>query len=164
MLALLESEQSLIIKICLVNAERLMVSLLAAQVNLAFQTAVFASLAIGILFTRKRKIKAHAQIMLAAVVLNLAAFMAVMAPELRTFNFAGTGVSSLIAIVHGFFGSLALVLSIWVVGVWLMGPLMDVPVKIRCYGSLNRKLMRAAVSLWLVSLILGFLLYALLYA
>jgi uncharacterized membrane protein YozB (DUF420 family) len=140
-----------------------MVSLLAAQVNLAFQTAVFALLAFGTLFMRKRKVKAHAQIMLAAVILNLVSFIAVMAPALRNVSAGVTGTSSFLAVVHGSVGGLALLLSVWVVGIWLLSPLMVVPVKMRCYGALNKKLMRAVLFLWLASLILGFILYATLY-
>jgi uncharacterized membrane protein YozB (DUF420 family) len=141
-----------------------MVSLLVAQVNLAFQTAVFALLAIGMLFMRKRKVKAHAQIMLAAVVLNIVSLTAVMAPALRNVSVGVAGASSILAIVHVSVGGLALVLSVWVVGIWLLAPLIVVPVRMRCYGALNKKLMRAVLFLWLASLIFGFLLYAMLYA
>jgi uncharacterized membrane protein YozB (DUF420 family) len=140
-----------------------MVSLVVAQVNFAFQTAVFVLLVAGFLFMRKNKVKAHAQVMLATVVLNIASFIAVMAPDFRNFSFALTGASSSLALVHAFIGGLTLLLSVWIVGVWLMSPLIVVPVKARCYGALNKKLMFGLVFLWFVSLILGFLLYAILY-
>lgn len=140
-----------------------MVSLLTAQVNLAFQTAVFLSLVAGLLLIRRRKIKAHAQVMLAAVVLNIVSFMAIMAPALQSIHMDDSSTSALLAMVHGSIGAVALLLSIWVVGVWLMSPLMVVPAKMRCYGSLNKKLMVVVLSLWFASLILGFLLYAVLY-
>jgi uncharacterized membrane protein YozB (DUF420 family) len=140
-----------------------MVSLLVAQVNLAFQTAVFALLAVGVLFMRKRKVKAHAQIMLAAVVLNIVSFMAVMASAFRNVSAGATSAPFLLALVHGSVGGLALLLSVWVVGGWLLSPLIVVPVKMRCYGGLNKKLMWAVLFLWLASLILGLLLYATLY-
>lgn len=142
----------------------MMVSLLAAQVNLAFQIAVFASLAVGLLLIRRRKIKAHAQVMLAAVVLNVVSFMAIMAPAMQSLKMGSLNVSAMLAAVHGFVGGAALLLSIWVVGVWLMSPLMVVPARMRCYGSMSKKLMVAVLSLWLSSLILGFLLYAALHA
>ncbi len=141
-----------------------MVSLLVAQVNLAFQVAVFVLLAVGSLFMRKQKVKAHAQVMLAAVVLNIVSFIAVMAPALRNVTAAVTGASSMLAMLHGAIGGLALLLSVWVVGVWLMSPLMVVPVKMRCSGVLNRRIMSAVLFLWLASLILGFVLYATLHA
>lgn len=141
-----------------------MVSLLMAQVNLTFQTLVFFSLVAGLLLIRKRKIRAHAQVMLAAVVLNIVSFLAIMAPALQSINMNVKSASAVLVMVHGLIGGIALLLSVWVVGVWLMSPLMVVPVKMRCYSSLNKKLMAAIVSTWLVSLILGFLLYAVLYA
>jgi len=140
-----------------------MVSLLVAQVNLAFQAAVFALLAVGMLFMRKRKVKAHAQIMLASVVLNIVSFIAVMAPALRNVSAKATGDSLILVVLHVSVGGLALLLSVWVVGRWLLSPLMVVPVKMRCYGALNKKLMWAVLFLWLASLILGFLLYTILF-
>ncbi|MGO8807266.1 MAG: hypothetical protein ACLQO7_11820 [Candidatus Bathyarchaeia archaeon] len=137
-----------------------MVSLLVAQVNIVFQTALFVLLFVSILFIRKRKIKAHAQITLAVVVLNIVSFVAVMS---SAFSKVSSGLSSTtysLAMIHGSVGGLALLLSVWVVGVWLLSPLMVVPVKFRCSGALNRRLMFALAFLWFASLILGFLLYA----
>jgi len=139
-----------------------MVSLLVAQVNLTFQAAVFALLTVSLVLARKRKIKFHAQVMLTAVVFNLVSLMAVMAPVLHSITL-GSGVSSLLAMAHGSIGASASLLSIWVVGVWLMQPLMDVPARLQCSGSLNRKLMVTVLLLWLISLILGFVLYGALY-
>jgi len=121
-------------------------------------------LAVAILFIHKRKINAHAQIMLAAVVLNIVSFVAVMSSAFPKVTVGVKNASSTIAMVHGFLGGLAFLLGVWVVGVWLLSPLMVVPAKIRCYGDLNKKLMRAVVFLWFASLVLGFLLYAIIYA
>jgi uncharacterized membrane protein YozB (DUF420 family) len=141
-----------------------MVSLLVAQVNLIFQAAVFVLLVIGFMIVRKRKIKSHAQVMLAAVVLNLVSFMAIMAPATRSVASGDSGDPAFIAIAHGTIGAIALLLGIWVVGIWLMRPLMAVPARLQCYGALNKKLMLAVLFLWFTSLILGFVLYASLYA
>jgi len=141
-----------------------MVSLLVAQVNLAFQTGLLVLLAVSSLFIRKRKINAHAQIMLAAVVLNIVSFIAVMSSALTKVTVAVTAASSVLAMLHGSIGGLALLLSVWVVGVWLLSPLMVVPAKVRCYTALNKKLMSAVVLLWFASLALGLLLYATLHA
>ena len=141
-----------------------MVSLLVAQVNLAFQTSLFILLAIGFLLGRKRKIKVHAQLMLAAVVLNLASFFAIMAPAMSMVIRQAS--SSLVALgmLHGAVGAVALLLGLWVVGSWLLSPLMTAPVKARCYSTLNKKLMWAVLFSWLASLVLGYLLYMTLYA
>ena len=50
------------------------------QIDLFFQISIFAVLAVGMLVERKHKIKAHAQLMLATVVLNIVSFLAVMGP------------------------------------------------------------------------------------
>ena len=57
-----------------------MVAFFAAQVDLILQVSIFVFLTVGLLFERKRKIKTHARLMLAAVVLNLISFFAFMAP------------------------------------------------------------------------------------
>ena len=139
---------------------RLMVSLLVAQINLVFQAAVLALLAGGFAFTRRRKTKNHAQIMLAAAVLNIVSFLAVMAPAVPSITAGGT---SFLAMLHGSIGGLTLLLSVWVLGVWLVTPLMNVPARFRCYGALNKKIMSVILAVWLVSLVMGFLLYAALY-
>jgi hypothetical protein len=108
---------------------------------------------------RKRKTKAHAQLMLAAVVLNLASFVVVMGPA---WDNVGEGTSNslgLIAMGHVGFGALAFLLSFWLVGVWLVSPWLAKPLKIYCYGNLNKKLMWAVLILWFTSLFLGAFLY-----
>ena len=136
-----------------------MVSLFVAQVNLVFQTALFVLLFVSILFIRKRKVKAHAQIMLSVVVLNVVSFVAVMSSAFSKVSLGLSSTTQSLAMMHGSVGGLALLLSVWVVGVWLLAPLMVVPVRLRCSSALNKKLMFALVFLWFVSLILGFLLY-----
>jgi hypothetical protein len=67
-------------------------------------------------------------------------------------------------LLHGFIGRLVLLLSVWFVGVWLMSPLMVVPVKMQSSGGFNRRLMPVVLFLWLASLVLSFLLHATLHA
>lgn len=57
-----------------------MVSFFAAQVDLILQVSIFVFLIVGFVVQRKRKIKTHARLMLAAVVLNLISFFVIMAP------------------------------------------------------------------------------------
>lgn len=136
-----------------------MVSAFVAQVNIVFQVIVFALLAVGFAVMRKRKIKLHAQLMLAAVVLNLVSFMAVMAPAWDNVGELRAGGLSVIAMAHVSLGGLAMLLSIWVVGTWLLPPLFLQSAKVRCYGKVNKRLMWAVLGLWLASLIMGFFLY-----
>lgn len=141
-----------------------MVSLLLAQVNLAFQAAVFILLVVGFLFVRRKKIRAHAQIMLAAVVLTIVSFLGIMAPSLMSISSSAKGTPLILAMIHGTIGVLVLLLSLWVVGVWLMSPFMVVPIKIRCNSAFNKRLMSTIIFLWLASLILGVVLYIALHA
>lgn len=139
-------------------------SLLLAQVNLAFQAAVFILLVVGFLFVRRKKIRAHAQIMLAAVVLTIVSFLGIMAPSLMSISSSAKGTPLILAMIHGTIGGLVLLLSLWVVGVWLMSPFMVVPIKIRCNSAFNKRLMSTIIFLWLASLILGVVLYIALHA
>jgi len=136
-----------------------MISAFVAQVNVVFQVVIFVLLAMGILFERKHKVQVHGQIMLAAVVLNLVSFLAVMAPGLGNVGEGMVGGLSSVGIVHVSFGGLAMLSSLWVVGTWLLPLLSTKPMKARCYGALNKRLMWAVLGLWLTSLIMGFFLY-----
>ena len=129
------------------------------QVDFIFQVSIFIVLAVGMLVLRKRKIKAHAQLMLAAVLLNLVSFIAVMGPAWDNVGEGVAGVLGTVAIGHVGSGALALLLSFWIVGSWLLSPLLMKPLKISCYGTLNKRVMWAILLLWATSLILGLFLY-----
>ncbi|MGA3111515.1 MAG: hypothetical protein ABSE15_05710 [Candidatus Bathyarchaeia archaeon] len=109
------------------------------EVDLFLQASIFAILAAGTLLERKHKVKIHAQLMLAAVVLNIVSFLAVMGPALGNIGEATTGTLGYVAMGHVSLGALAFLLSFWIVGSWLVTPLMPQPLKIRCYGALNKK-------------------------
>ncbi len=68
-----------------------MVSFFAAQVDLVLQISISVLLIAGFAIERKRKVKAHANLMLAAVVLNLVSFIAIMAPAWDNVGEGGTG-------------------------------------------------------------------------
>ena len=132
------------------------------EVDLFFQASIFAVLAVGMLFERKHKTQLHAQLMLSAVVLNIVSFLAVMGPALHSVREGVSGPLGFVAVGHVSLGGLAFLLSFWVVGSWLVSPLLAQPLKIRCYGSFNKKVMWAIMISWLASLLLGFFLYAML--
>ncbi len=131
------------------------------QIDLVFQASIFVILAVGMAVERKHKIKWHAQLMLAALVLSIVSFLAVMGPAWDNVGDGVVGTLGIVAMGHVGSGGLALILSFWVVGSWLSSPLLMPSLKISCYGALNKKLMWAVLLLWLSSLILGFFLYAL---
>jgi len=70
------------------------------QIDLVFQITIFATLSVGMTVERKRKIKAHAQLMLAAVVLNIISFVAVMGPAWDNVGEGAAGTMGIIAMGH----------------------------------------------------------------
>ena len=85
-----------------------MVSFLAPQVDLFLQISIFIFLIAGFAVERKRKVKAHANLMLAAVVLNLVSFVAIMAPAWDNVGEGGGGGLSTIGMLHVTFGGLTI--------------------------------------------------------
>src|SRR5450759_4614485 len=88
----------------------------AAQVDLVLQVSIFILLFVGFAVKRKRKIKAHANFMLAAVILNIVSFIAIMAPAWDNVGEGGTGGLSTIGMLHVTFGGLTMLSSLWVLG------------------------------------------------
>ena len=136
-----------------------MVSLLVAQVNLLFQVTIFLLLLAGVLFERRKNVRVHGQLMLAAAVLNVTSFLAVMGPSWSSLWAEASGRVQVVALAHGVLGGLALLLSFWLVGSWLSSPLLAQPLQTRCYSALNKKIMWAVLFLWLTSLAVGFYLF-----
>jgi len=136
-----------------------MVSFFAAQVDLVLQVSIFVFLVVGFVVERKRKVKAHANLMLVAVVLNLVSFVAIMAPAWDNVGEGSAGGLSIIGLLHVTFGGLTMLSSLWVLGTWIVPTLLMQNAKLRCYGKLNKRIMWVVLTLWLVSLIMGFVLY-----
>jgi hypothetical protein len=136
-----------------------MVSLLIAQIDLAIQVTILALLLSGLIARRQRKIKAHAWVMLVAVILNLVSFAAIMGPAWDNVGEGGTGGLSTAAMLHVTFGGLAMLSSFWVLGTWLIPSLLLQNPKISCYGTLNKRIMTAVTVLWIAALAAGFVLF-----
>jgi uncharacterized membrane protein YozB (DUF420 family) len=136
-----------------------MFSLFAAQVDLVLQISIFVFLAVGLVVESKRKIKAHARLMLAAVVLNMVSFLAIMGPAWDNVGEGGAGSLSTVGIVHVALGGLTILASFWVLGMWLVPTLLMQSAKLRCYGKLNKRIMTAVTFMWLGALVVGFVLY-----
>ena len=136
-----------------------MVSLLVAQVDMFFQVTIFVLLLVGILFGRQGKDKIHGQVTLTAAVLNVASFLAVMVPSWSSIWANSSGTLKIATLTHGFLGGVTLILSFWLVGSWLSGPLVTQEMQNRCYGATNKKVMWAVLFIWLASLIGGFFLF-----
>ncbi len=131
-----------------------------AQLDLILQVSIFVFLIVGLAVERRRKIQVHARLMMAAVILNLVSFFAIMAPAWDSIG-EGGGLSSLstIGMLHVGLGSLTMLSSFWVLGVWIFPRLLMQNDKLRCYGKTNKRIMAAVTILWLSALIVGFILY-----
>jgi uncharacterized membrane protein YozB (DUF420 family) len=136
-----------------------MVSFYAAQIDLVLQISIFVFLTVGLAVERKRKIEAHARLMMAAVILNLISFFAIMAPAWDNVGEGGTGSLSSVGMAHVVFGGLTMLASFWVLGTWLAPRLLLQSDKLRCYGKLNKRIMTAVTVLWLAALTAGFILF-----
>jgi len=136
-----------------------MVSFFSAQVDLILQVSIFIFLSVGLVVERKRKIKTHARLMRAAVVLNLVSFLAIMAPAWDNVGEGGAGGLSTIGMLHVALGGLTMLSSFWVLGTWLVPTLLLQSDKMRCYSQLNKRIMTVVTVMWLSALIAGFILF-----
>jgi hypothetical protein len=68
------------------------------------QVSIFVFLIVGLMVKRKRKITTHARLMLAAVILNLVSFSAIIAPAWDNVGEGGVGGLSTVGMLHVGFG------------------------------------------------------------
>ncbi|MDH7563329.1 MAG: DUF420 domain-containing protein [Candidatus Bathyarchaeota archaeon] len=133
--------------------------LIPPQINAALQIAILVILSASMGFKRKKKYRQHGALTLIATVLNLFSFLLVMLPSalgkeiVQTQPFHAVSVAIL---SHSVVGAVTVLLSVWLVAAWrLRSETKD------CFKRKN--LMRATIALWMLSLVLGFLVYAYLY-
>lgn len=132
---------------------------ISPQVNAMFQLIILALLVVGIGIKRRKKFALHGMIMLAAVILNLFSFFLIMLPSLLRTEIIITQplqAVSIVALIHSSVGLVVMILGIWLVASWHLQSSIK-----NCFK--NKRLMRLASVLWLVVLLIGFLLYYLLY-
>jgi uncharacterized membrane protein YozB (DUF420 family) len=131
-----------------------------SQVNLGLQVVILVLLFSSYLLKRGGKFFVHGRLMLTAVILNLVGFLLVMGPSLVSLTadlFAGLSlVASLIVLIHAALGSIVLILGIWIVGSWRLRSNVQPCVR-------KKHVMRITIVLWIITLLLGVYVYALLY-
>ncbi len=129
------------------------------QVNAALQIVILVILSASMWFKRKNKHWQHGAMTLVATVLNLFSFLLVMLPSALGKEIVQTQPFHSVSIVilsHSAIGAITVVSGIWLVAAWhLQSATKD------CFKRKN--LMRITMALWMLSLILGFVLYAYLY-
>lgn len=131
-----------------------------AQINLVFQVVIMLVLLLGYVLRRRSRLFSHGTVMLIAVMLNAISIFLVMGPSLlarlgaiQGSPFDGRSVATL---VHAGLGSFVEVLGVWIVGSWHLRSSTQLCAK-------NRKIMKLTLVLWIMSITLGFLLYASIY-
>ena len=130
-----------------------------ADVNLLFQIAIFIFLVVGLSAKFKRRYLTHGAIMAIALILNTASILTVMVPSFlaNPSLFESFPRLSPVTITHITIGSLAEALGIFLVAMWALS-IHNVE------GCIERKrIMLVTIILWLVNLILGMYVYAILY-
>ncbi len=132
---------------------------ISPQVNAMFQLIILVLLVVGIGMKWRKKLSLHGMIMLVAVILNLFSFVLIMLPSLLRTEIIITQplqAVSIVALIHSSVGLVVMILGIWLVASWHLQSSIK-----NCFK--NKRLMRLTSILWLVALLMGFLLYYLLY-
>lgn len=122
--------------------------------SLVIQLVVLGLLLGGIWLKAMKKFRQHGIIMLIAVVLHAVMVFAWMIPIYRSFS-GSINLADLITViipVHALAGIVALILGIWLVASWRLQTDMKT-----CFAKKN--VMRVTITIWLIALIIGIILY-----
>jgi uncharacterized membrane protein YozB (DUF420 family) len=130
---------------------------LVATSSLFIQIVVLILLIGGYWLKRMKKFRQHGITMLTAVVLHTVMILAWMMPSFSSL--LGSSVSINLAdmivvtiLVHAFMGIAADLLGIWLVASWRLRADMKT-----CFAK--KSIMRVTITLWLIALVLGIILY-----
>ena len=133
---------------------------ISPQVNAMFQLIILVLFVVSIGMKWRKKFALHGMIMLVAVILNLFSFILIMLPSLLRTEIIITQplqAVSIVTLIHSSVGLVVMILGIWLMASWHLQSSIK-----NCFK--NKRLMRLTSILWLVVLLMGFLLYYLLYA
>jgi uncharacterized membrane protein YozB (DUF420 family) len=130
--------------------------------NLSFQLLIFVLAILGVILILRRSLVKHCRLLNLAIILNLISVFVVMVPSFFQFTRALTlaGLRSLevlIMMTHGAVGTVALILSVVVV----LRMTNRVPTLARIAPAMS--LMRVTFLLWLLSLLMGLMIYRSIY-
>lgn len=134
---------------------------LIGTTSLIIQVVVLLLLIVGYRYKRKLKFKQHGTITAAAVGLHLVMIFAVMIPAFIILlpGAVNTPLNSisLITLIHGITGIVAIAFGAYLVAVWGFRSNLK-----SCF--LRKKLMRYTLAVWVTSLIFGIVMYGVFYA
>ncbi|MCW4023064.1 MAG: hypothetical protein ACOWW1_02445 [archaeon] len=134
---------------------------LHTDLNLLAQILTLAIIFVSLYYKRKGKLKHHGATMGIAVIVHIVTFVSVMAPIFfEYFSFYSTELGNSLAQVtwlHAVPGAIALILAIFIVGVWAVN-------SSNVAGCYKRKrIMDVTLLLWLISLLFGIVTYVMTY-
>lgn len=142
----------------MVDSEKLMAFYtFLATVSLIVQFVVLALLFGGLWLKKAKKFRQHGIAMLTAVVLHAITILVVMVPSfISGFSSPASidlaNVLVVTSLIHAFAGIAALLLGIWLVASWRL----KVDMK-ACFAK--KGIMRITITIWLIALFLGILMY-----
>jgi len=130
--------------------------------NLSFQLLIFILAILGVILILRRSLIKHCRLLNLAIILNLVSVFVVMVPSFlqftRVLTLAGLmSLEVLIMVTHGGVGTVALILSVVVV----LRMTNRVPALARIVPA--KSLMRVTFLLWLLSLLMGLMIYRSIY-
>jgi len=128
-----------------------------AQYNLYLQIVFLAVVFVSLVFKKQKNFRLHGITMLVAVVLHLISVLVVMIPSyLSLLPQVSQSIMSapvVTILVHGVIGILTVALAIWIVASWRLRQSLK-------YCIPKKKAMRVTLILWVITIILAILLYA----
>jgi uncharacterized membrane protein YozB (DUF420 family) len=128
---------------------------IAATISLILQIVVLVLLFAGVGLKGRKKFRQHGIVMLTAVVLHTIIILAWMVPSFSASFSGSINLADMIVVtilVHAFMGIAADLLGIWLVASWRLRADMKT-----CFAK--KSLMRVTITLWLITLFLGIVLY-----
>jgi uncharacterized membrane protein YozB (DUF420 family) len=130
---------------------------LVATISLVTQIVVLVLLFGGIWLKGKKKYRQHGIMMFTAVVLHTVVILAWMIPSFSSLISSPSTLNPVdalmvTALVHAVTGIMTVILGFWLVASWRL----QVDVK-ACFAK--KKAMRVTLTLWLITLVLGIILY-----
>ena len=127
-----------------------------SEMNLILHIIILIVLFVSLELKYMKRLFWHGATMLIALVLHVISFVLVMWPSFRLFYPYGYSTFSFITVAHAILGGATLILAIWLIASWHLQRSLK-----PC--SRRKKTMLLVFVIWIISLLLGILLYLYLY-